>query len=148
MRCLQPCDLPKLRSLWCSRLARRGGNGSGKSTLLAALKAEIKNCAYYWPTTDRLAFRFTAQTNFDEPHVPSTTMRTSRVHARPSTPAFPGERQLRSLEEIVEHTDAAIYLLDEFDTNLDPFNRATADALVEQLAQRARVIEISHRDRE
>jgi chromosome segregation ATPase len=54
---------------------------------------------------------------------------------------------LRSLEEIVEHTDAAIYFLDEWDTNLDPFNRATADALVEQLAQRARVIEISHRDR-
>ena len=36
----------------------RGGNGSGKSTMLAALKAEIKNRAYYWPTTDRLAFKF------------------------------------------------------------------------------------------
>jgi len=106
MRCLQPCDLLKLRSLWCSRLATRGGNGSGKSTLLAALKTEIKNCAYYWPTTDRLAFRFTAQTNFDEPHVPSTTMRKSprkTKHAGFSS----GERQLRSLEEIVEHTDAA-----------------------------------------
>jgi len=32
--------------------------------------------------------------------------------------------------------------------NLDASNRAMADALVEQLAHRARVIEISHRDRE
>jgi chromosome segregation ATPase len=48
----------------------------------------------------------------------------------------------------VRYTDAAIYLLDEWDANLDPSNRAMADALVEQLAQRARVVEISHRDRE
>jgi len=52
-----------------------------------------------------------------------------------------------SLEEIVRYTDAAIYLLDEWDANLDSSNRAMADALVEQLAQRARVVEISHRDR-
>ena len=58
-----------------------------------------------------------------------------------------GERQLRALQEIVSHTDAAVYLLDEWDANLDPNNRATADALVEELAHRARVVEISHRDR-
>src|SRR3954454_17167986 len=40
------------------RINVRGGNGSGKSTMLAALKAEIKNKAYYWPTPDRLAFKF------------------------------------------------------------------------------------------
>ena len=40
------------------RITVRGGNGSGKSTLLASLKTEIKNRAYYWPTTDRLAFQF------------------------------------------------------------------------------------------
>ncbi len=40
------------------RVNVRGGNGSGKSTLLAALKSEIKNRAYYWPTSDRLAFEF------------------------------------------------------------------------------------------
>ena len=58
-----------------------------------------------------------------------------------------GERQLRALQEIVAYTDAAIYLLDEWDANLDPNNRAAADALVEELARRARVVEISHRDR-
>ncbi len=49
------------------RITVRGGNGSGKSTLLAALKAEIKNRAYYWPTTDRLAFEFVAAAQLDEP---------------------------------------------------------------------------------
>ena len=49
------------------RVAVRGGNGTGKSTLLAALKAEIKNRAYYWPTTDRLAFDFAAAAKLDEP---------------------------------------------------------------------------------
>ena len=52
----------------------------------------------------------------------------------------------KSLEEIVRHTDAPIYLLDEWDANLDAKNRAAANALVEELAGRARVIEISHRD--
>src|SRR5260221_13120130 len=47
------------------RVLVRGGNGTGKSTLLAALKAEIKNRAYYWPTTDRLACRFATQGNLD-----------------------------------------------------------------------------------
>ena len=54
---------------------------------------------------------------------------------------------MRALREIVAHTDAPIYLLDEWDANLDPNNRAAADALVHELARRARVVEISHRDR-
>lgn len=55
---------------------------------------------------------------------------------------------LRALREIVDHTDDAIYLLDEWDANLDATNRIEADKLVDQLATRARVIEISHRDKE
>jgi ABC-type bacteriocin/lantibiotic exporter with double-glycine peptidase domain len=130
------------------RVLVRGGNGTGKSTLLAALKAEIKNRAYYWPTSDRLAFRFDAQTSRDELHAFDDDEDEPRPRKLKHAGFSSGERQLRSLEEIVEHTDAAIYLLDEWDANLDPSNRATADALVEQLAQRARVIEIFHRDRE
>ena len=57
-----------------------------------------------------------------------------------------GERQLKSLEEIVNATDAQVYLLDEWDANLDAANKAKADALVDALARRARVVEISHRD--
>lgn len=128
------------------RINVRGPNGSGKSTLLTSLKAAVRNQAYYWPTADRLSFRFLQGQepqdidygdDNDEPMKPD-----------PQKTGFSsGERQLRALKEIVESTDAPIYLLDEWDANLDPNNRAVADALVEQLAQRARVIEISHRDR-
>ena len=52
---------------------------------------------------------------------------------------------MKSLQEIVTYTDAPIYLLDEWDANLDHANRAVADGLVESL-RRARVVEISHRD--
>lgn len=128
------------------RVTIRGGNGSGKSTLLAALKAEIKNRAYYWPTSDRLAFRFTAQ--LPEPEIDLDADGEVIVKKKRKRPGFSsGERQLRSLQEIVAHTDAAIYLLDEWDANLDAKNRAAADALVQELAGRARVVEISHRDR-
>jgi hypothetical protein len=128
------------------RVHVRGANGAGKSTLLTALKSEIKNRAYYWPTSDRLAFRFAdgavpAEVEDDEEEGGADG-------AAPKKPGFSsGERQIRSLQEIVAHTDASIYLLDEWDANLDAHNRAAADALVEALARRARVVEISHRDR-
>jgi ABC-type iron transport system FetAB ATPase subunit len=134
------------------RVQVRGGNGSGKSTLLAALREQIKTRAYYWPTTDRLAFKFASAAGLDEPE--DTDLDEEEMEERDSAPAMrklpgfsSGERQLKSLQEIVANTAAAIYLLDEWDANLDPSNRAAADALVEQLSQRARVVEISHRDR-
>jgi ABC-type multidrug transport system ATPase subunit len=121
-----------------------GPNGAGKSTLLTSLKSAVKTRAYYWPTADRLAFAFAQgqdeiETDEDgDPLPPSDTKR----------PGFSsGERQIRALQEIVRFTDAPIYLLDEWDANLDANNRAAADALVEELARRARVVEISHRDR-
>lgn len=127
------------------RINVRGPNGAGKSTLLTSLKAAIKTRAYYWPTADRLAFQFTQGTEpeeFDDDGEPLP------LPSKPKRPGFSsGERQLRALQEIVAFTDAPIYLLDEWDANLDPNNRAAADALVEELARRARVVEISHRDR-
>ena len=125
------------------RINVRGPNGAGKSTLLTSLKSAVKNRAYYWPTADRLAFKFAqgrdeVETDEDGDPLPADTKKTGFSS---------GERQLRALQEIVRHTDAAIYLLDEWDANLDPNNRAAADALVEELARRARVVEISHRDR-
>jgi ABC-type protease/lipase transport system fused ATPase/permease subunit len=126
------------------RINVRGPNGSGKSTLLTSLKSAVRTRAYYWPTADRLAFKF-AHGHDDmeidedgEPVMPSDIKKSGFSS---------GERQLRALQEIVSRTDAPIYLLDEWDANLDQKNRAAADALVEQLARRARVVEISHRDR-
>lgn len=128
------------------RINVRGGNGSGKSTLLAALKAEIKNRAYYWPTTDRMAFAFAMQAM--DAAADDDDAEEGELATRRKTSGFSsGERQIRSLQEIVASTHAPVYLLDEWDANLDPSNRAAADALVEQLAGRARVVEISHRDR-
>lgn len=128
------------------RINVRGGNGSGKSTLLAALKAEIKNRAYYWPTTERLAFDFSVRAQLDEPELDEDGEVLQHVAVK--RPGFSsGERQIKSLQEIVAHTDARIYLLDEWDANLDQPNREAANALVDQLARRARVVEISHRDR-
>jgi ABC-type bacteriocin/lantibiotic exporter with double-glycine peptidase domain len=125
------------------RINVRGPNGAGKSTLLTSLKSAVKTRAYYWPTADRLAFAFARNDEIetDEDGQPIEPPEGKKIGFSS------GERQLRALQEIVRHTDAPIYLLDEWDANLDPNNRAAADALVEELARRARVVEISHRDR-
>jgi hypothetical protein len=130
------------------RINVRGGNGAGKSSLLASLKTELKKRAYYWPTTDRLAFQFTGGVvpvdvegdDEDDVVVVAESMDQKLGFST-------GERQLKSLEEIVNSTNAKIYLLDEWDANLDDANRARGDALADELAARARVVEISHRDR-
>jgi ABC-type bacteriocin/lantibiotic exporter with double-glycine peptidase domain len=128
------------------RINVRGGNGTGKSSLLASLKTELKKRAYYWPTTDRLAFHFAGgvvpvevEGDDEDEHVVEETMDQKLGFSS-------GERQLKSLQEIAESTAAEVYLLDEWDANLDAVNKAKADALVDELAARARVVEISHRD--
>jgi ABC-type bacteriocin/lantibiotic exporter with double-glycine peptidase domain len=127
------------------RINVRGANGSGKSTLLASLKTELRKKAYYWPTSDRLAYRFSAGV---DPIVVSQAADDEEDVVVEKKQAFSsGERQIRSLQEIVEATEGEIYLLDEWDANLDPNNRARAEAYVNELASRARVVEISHRDR-
>jgi ABC-type transport system involved in cytochrome c biogenesis ATPase subunit len=129
------------------RINVRGANGTGKSSLLAALKTEMKKRAYYWPTTDRLAFQFAGGVvpvdveGDDEENVIVVAESMDKKLGFSS-----GERQLKSLEEIVNETHAQIYLLDEWDANLDAANKAKANALVDALAARGRVIEISHRD--
>lgn len=128
------------------RVNVRGANGSGKSTLLASLKTELKKRAYYWPTSDRLAFQFAAGV---DPVVVSQSEDDDEenIVVEKKQSFSSGERQIRSLQEIVEATEGTFYLLDEWDANLDPNNRARAEAYVNELASRARVVEISHRDR-
>jgi ABC-type bacteriocin/lantibiotic exporter with double-glycine peptidase domain len=128
------------------RVNVRGANGSGKSTLLASLKTELQKKAYYWPTSDRLAFQFSA--GVDPVVVSQSEDDDEETVVVEKKQAFSsGERQIRSLQEIVEATEGSFYLLDEWDANLDPNNRARAEAFVNELAGRARVVEISHRDR-
>ena len=121
------------------RLLVRGSNGSGKSTLLVALKARLGARAFYWPTNDKLAFAFSGT-------AVSPSLEEGDDDAAASGFSS-GQKQLRSLQEIVSRTHAAVYLLDEWDANLDAKNRASAELLVAKLAARAVVVEISHRDR-
>jgi ABC-type bacteriocin/lantibiotic exporter with double-glycine peptidase domain len=130
------------------RINIRGGNGTGKSSLLASLKTAMRQRAFYWPASDRLAFKFAGgvvpvDVEGDDDEEVVVVADTMEKKLGFST----GERQLKSLEEIVDSTDARAYLLDEWDANLDAANKAKADALIDALAARARVVEISHRDR-
>jgi ABC-type bacteriocin/lantibiotic exporter with double-glycine peptidase domain len=132
------------------RINVRGENGAGKSTLLLALKQSLRGQAYYWPTADRLAFDYLANEplpddeNEDEN---AAADEASATHSKPKKRGYSsGEQQLAALKEIVQSTRAPLYLLDEWDANLDAKNRAKAWALIDQLAARARVVEISHRD--
>ncbi len=129
------------------RVNLRGQNGAGKSTVLAALKSALGPHAYYWPTTDRLSYQFADGVSPEaEAELEGDDDDDAPKIKKP--PGFSsGERQIESLQEIVATTTAPIYLLDEWDANLDGQNRAIAQALIETLAKRARVIEISHRDR-
>ncbi len=130
----------------------RGGNGAGKSTLLVALKAALRGRAYYWPAHDRLSFAFNTglplpEVDFnpdDEAEEPEEI--SAEELNREKTGYSSGERQLKVLHEVVAATDRPVYLLDEWDANLDAANRSKARELVEALAARARVVEISHRD--
>jgi hypothetical protein len=129
------------------RVTIRGGNGTGKSSLLASLKTEMRRRAFYWPPSDRLAFKFAGGVVPVEVEGGPDGETIVVADSMDKKLGFStGERQLKSLEEIVNATDAQVYLLDEWDANLDAANKAKADALVDTLAARARVVEISHRD--
>src|SRR5262249_54118515 len=115
------------------RINIRGGNGTGKSSLLASLKSVLRQRAFYWPPSDRLAFGFAGGA------VPVDVDGEAIVVAESIDKKLgfsTGERQLKSLEEIVNDTDARVYLLDEWDANLDIANKAKAEALVDALAAR------------
>ncbi len=89
------------------RINVRGGNGTGKSSLLASLKTELKKRAYYWPTTDRLAFQFAGGVvpvdveGDDEDERLWSRKRWTRSSAFP-----PASGSSNRLQEIVNATDA------------------------------------------
>lgn len=147
-------DLPALmnvlQAMQSGRINVRGGNGSGKSSLLTALKNELGSHAYFWPTTDKLAFKFPkalAQEKALPEDVPDGDV--DEIDELPPIQKFgfsAGEWQIKTLEEIVANTTARYYFLDEWDANLDASNKTRAEALIASLAARAVVVEISHRD--
>jgi ABC-type multidrug transport system fused ATPase/permease subunit len=126
------------------RILVRGSNGMGKSSLLVALKARLGKDAFYWPTSDKLSFAFLKGKSAQDDDEGAEE---NAAHKPRSNGFSSGEKQLRSLQEICASTQAKVYLLDEWDANLDSKNRALAEQLVAGLAARAVVVEISHRDR-
>jgi ABC-type multidrug transport system fused ATPase/permease subunit len=127
------------------RINVRGVNGAGKSTLLVSLRQHFRGRAFYWPTADRLAFAYVDQPE-EAQHDPEGDEADDEEPHAPRRGYSSGEQQITALREIVERTRADIYLLDEWDANLDGNNRLRAKTLIDQLAARARVVEISHRD--
>jgi len=116
--------------------------------LLAALKTRLGPLAFYWPTADKLAFSFdAAQSASDAEEVDLASDEDEAGDEAWRSGFSSGERQLKALREIADHTQAQVYLLDEWDANLDAANRVEAESLVLALAARAVVVEISHRDR-
>ena len=143
-----PAALEIIKSHPTGRIFVRGGNGSGKSTLLAALKTKLGAKAYYWPTADSLSFAFDKPKFNSQPEIIEADVDDlSEDYDEPKSGFSSGERQLKSLQEISDNTSAVVYLLDEWDANLDAKNRSQAESLVEKIAAKALVIEISHRDR-
>ena len=145
-----PTLLSVLHAMQNGRINVRGGNGSGKSSLLVALKNELGGQAYFWPTTDKLAFKF-PKVIAQEEAVPEVVIDddADAIDEPPPIQKFgfsAGEWQIKTLEEIVANTASRYYFLDEWDANLDASNKARAEALIASLAARAVVVEISHRD--
>lgn len=121
------------------RITVRGSNGAGKSSLLVALKQVLGARSFFWPTGDRLMFHFSGQ---------DLAVQNDALEDGADTTGFSaGEKQMLSLQEIVQRTHCAVYLLDEWDANLDEANKLQAQLWVDVLAARAVVVEISHRDR-
>ena len=105
------------------RVNVRGGNGSGKSSLLASLKTEMKKRAYYWPTTDRLAFKFTGgvvpvDVDGDDEDDDDVVVVADSMHKKLGYSS--GELQLKSLEEIVNETRAQMCIRDSLQGNVGP----------------------------
>ena len=140
--------LATLPAMSQGRINVRGGNGAGKSSMLAWLKSELGSQAYFWPTTDRLAFEFSqaAASRVPDASDDDETEDEGETPIAQRLGFSAGEWQIATLEEIVAKTHARYYFLDEWDANLDAANKAKAEALIEQLAARAVVVEISHRD--
>ncbi|MEI8180362.1 hypothetical protein, partial [Aestuariivirga sp.] len=103
------------------RYAVSGPNGSGKTSLMLLLKLHARESAVYLPAQSIL--------------FPSIRIGLSA-----------GQRKLRDLQRgLALRASATIFLLDEWDANLDPGNRQAISYLLDDLARTHAVIEVSHR---
>lgn len=117
---------PSLNSLLNSlqlpgRITIRGKNGGGKSSLLLELKRMFKDEAFYLPSQNHLDFAFG--------EVDKST----------------GELIREQLEEIENHVESKIILLDEWDANLDMINQTHLSQMIDKISHTKCVVEVRHR---
>lgn len=103
------------------RITLRGKNGSGKSTLLLLLKLHLGESSFLLPTHHHLRFRYRAKTR--------------------ST----GEQFTAQIDEISQALNEQIFLLDEWDANLDEHNMQRISDRIDRLAENNIIIEVRHR---
>ena len=105
------------------RITIQGRNGSGKTTLVNMIKNELGEQAYYLPTNSRLLFD-------------------SILNSSLST----GQRVKACLDELEKSlTNLKVLILDEWDANLDNTNIEVISSMLDKLANKYCIIEISHR---
>ena len=98
-----------------------GPNGCGKSTLLRYIKDTLKDSAYYLPAKHKLDF--------------------NDIDAMMST----GQALIKQMEVILSEKNIKVFLLDEWDANLDALNKKIVDEFLNRLAASVSIIEVSHR---
>ena len=121
-------DLEKITGgFGAGRFLLKGPNGAGKSTLLRRLRERFPD-AHYWPAQSKLLFAV------DGDRCGNTWGST-------------GERAAAVLAELVE-LPGSLFLLDEWDANMDSENVVYGDRLIDKLAHKVCVIEVRHRMRD
>lgn len=113
--------LEGLTALPAGRFTLRGPNGSGKSSWLMHMKQQLDNEAYYLPA--HIDFPF-------EQNIDSMSS---------------GQKVAAALREVSAKAGARVYLLDEWDANLDDSSIAEMNHIIDRMAESSCVVEVRHR---
>lgn len=120
------CLEDKISKKEFGRLIIRGTNGSGKTTLLALIKQYYGNDAFLLPVQTRLFFENADQGEYST-----------------------GQRLRVDIEEIFKNNvqnNIKVFLLDEWNANLDLYNQKEITERIEQLAMKRLVLEARNKD--
>lgn len=104
------------------RITVRGANGAGKSTLLMGLKAHFGNRACYFSPYAEEFFKDSLKESCST-----------------------GQEALSHLRETFAYAPVKLFLLDEWDANLDQKNMENMDRFLEEKAKSCCIVEVRHR---
>ena len=104
------------------RITVRGANGAGKSTLLMGLKAHFGDRACYFSPYAEEFFKDSLKESCST-----------------------GQEALSHLRETFAYAPVKLFLLDEWDANLDQKNMENMDRFLEEKAKSCCIVEVRHR---